>query len=44
MNEDITRRDVLGKVVRGAVLLGFGGGAGYLVKKANGQIVWQVGS
>lgn len=42
MSEDITRRDALGKVVRGAVLLGIGGGAGYLVQKAHGQIVWQV--
>ena len=42
MSKDITRRDALGKVVRGTVLLGFAGGAGYLVKKANGQIVWQV--
>jgi electron transport complex protein RnfB len=42
MSEDITRRDALNKVVRGAVLLSFGGTAGYLVQKANGQIVWQV--
>ena len=28
--------------VRGAVLLGLGGAAGFLVQKANGQVVWQV--
>ena len=38
----LTRRDAVSKLVRGTVLLGFGGTAGYLVQKANGQVVWQV--
>jgi len=42
MSEDVTRRDALNTVVRGTVLAVLGGGAGFLVKKANGQIVWQV--
>ncbi|HTQ57817.1 MAG TPA: hypothetical protein VMI94_25295 [Bryobacteraceae bacterium] len=42
MSADITRRDVLTTAVRGTVLAVMGGGAGFLVKKANGQIVWQV--
>lgn len=37
-----TRRDLLSQMARGAVVLGFGGAAGYLVQKAEGQIVWQV--
>jgi electron transport complex protein RnfB len=42
MSEEVTRRHVLGKAVRGTVVLGLAGAAGYLVKKADGQIVWQV--
>ncbi len=42
MSKDLTRRYVLHTVVRGTVLAVLGGGAGFLVKKANGQIVWQV--
>lgn len=42
MSEELTRRDALGTVVRGTVLAVLGGGAGFLIKKANGQIVWQV--
>ncbi len=42
MSEKPTRRAVLSNAVRGTVLLGLGGTAGYLVKKAEGQIVWQV--
>ena len=44
MSEKVTRRDLLGKTVRGTVLLGLGAGAGYLIKKADGQLVWQVDS
>lgn len=42
MSEGMTRRDAIGKVVRGSVLIGLGSTAGFLVKKADGQIVWQV--
>ena len=42
MSEDVTRRDLLGNAARGAVLLTLGGGAGFLVRKAHGQVVWQV--
>lgn len=42
MSDDMTRRDVLGKAVRGTVLAGMGASAIYLVKKADGQVVWQV--
>jgi electron transport complex protein RnfB len=42
MSEDMTRRDVLTKAVRGTVLLALGGGAGFLVKKAHAQVVWQI--
>ncbi len=42
MGEDVSRRDVLGKAVRGAVLAGMAGAAAHLVKKAEGQLVWQV--
>jgi electron transport complex protein RnfB len=42
MSDGLTRRDVIGKVVRGSVLLGLGSTAGFLINKADGQIVWQV--
>lgn len=42
MSDNMTRRDLLGKVGKGAVLLAFGGGAAHLIRKADGQIVWQV--
>ena len=42
MSGGLTRRDVLGKVARGTVLLGLGGTTGFLIKKAEGQVVWQV--
>ena len=38
MSEDLTRRGF----ARGTVLAVLAGGAAFLVKKANGQIVWQV--
>ena len=42
MSEDLTRRALLGNVARGTVLLTLAGGAGFLIRKANGQVVWQV--
>ena len=42
MSDNVTRRNVLRKVVRGAVLAGMGGSALVLVRKAKGEIVWQV--
>jgi Na+-translocating ferredoxin:NAD+ oxidoreductase subunit B len=42
MSNDVTRRDLLSKAVRGTVLAGMGGAALFLVKKANGEVVWQV--
>ena len=41
---DISRRDALGKVARGTVLLALGSTAGFLVRKADGQVVWPVDS
>jgi electron transport complex protein RnfB len=41
---DINRRDALAKVARGTVLLALGSTAGFLVRKADGQVVWQVDS
>ncbi len=42
MSNDLTRRELIGDVVRGTVLAGMGSLALFLVKKANGEIVWQV--
>jgi electron transport complex protein RnfB len=42
MSDGLTRRDVIRKVVRGTVLLGLGSTAGFLVRKAEGQVVWSV--
>jgi Na+-translocating ferredoxin:NAD+ oxidoreductase subunit B len=42
MSDEISRRDLLSKVMRGSVLVGIGGAAVYLVQKAHGEIVWQV--
>src|ERR1039458_4460914 len=42
MSEPVSRRDLLHNVVRGSVLATLSGGALFLVKKANGQVVWQV--
>ena len=42
MSDGITRRDALGKVARGTVLLGLGSTASFLIHKADGQVVWQV--
>jgi electron transport complex protein RnfB len=40
--DGINRRDLLAKTTRGAVLAAMGGTALLLVKRANGEIVWQV--
>lgn len=42
MSDGMTRRDALVKVGRGSVLLALGSTAGFLVRKADGQVVWQV--
>src|SRR5512145_1218208 len=44
MRDDITRRDALKTVIRGTVLVGLGSTAGFLIRKADGQVVWQVDS
>jgi len=42
MSEHFSRRDLLHKAARGTVLATLGAGAGFLVRKAHGQVVWQV--
>ncbi len=42
MNEEPTRRDVLGHAVRGAALLGLGGVATYLLTKGGPEGAWQL--
>lgn len=42
MGDDVSRRTVLDKAVRGIALAGIGTTAAYLVKKAEGQVFWQV--
>ena len=42
MSDDISRRKMLGNAVRGAALIGMGGAAFHLIRKADGQVVWQV--
>jgi len=42
MSEQSTRRDALKKLVRGATATGLVGAAGFLVHKAQGQVVWQI--
>ena len=42
MSEQVTRRDLLSGIARGATLFGLGGAALYLVQKADGQVFWQV--
>lgn len=42
MNEEPTRRDVLGHAVRGAALLGLGGVATYLLTKGGPDGAWQL--
>ncbi len=42
MKDKPTRREVLGHAVRGATLVGLGGLGFYLIRKANGEGVWQI--
>lgn len=42
MNEEPTRRDVLGQAVRGAALLGLGGVATYLLTKGGPEGAWYI--
>jgi electron transport complex protein RnfB len=42
MSDHMTRRGALAKAVRGAAALALGGAAFHLVRKAEGQIVWNV--
>lgn len=42
MREKKTRRQALGSLGRGAVVVGLGTAAGFLVRKAEGQVVWQI--
>ena len=42
MADDVSRRSLLSKVAKGAVLAGLGGAAAHLVQKSHGQLVWQV--
>jgi hypothetical protein len=42
MSDGMTRRDALVKAGRAGVLLALGSTAGFLVRKADGQVVWQV--
>jgi Pyruvate/2-oxoacid:ferredoxin oxidoreductase delta subunit len=42
MSDDVTRRDMFTKAVRGVALAALGGGAAFLIDKAQGQVVWQV--
>jgi electron transport complex protein RnfB len=42
MGDAITRRDAIGRVARGTALIALGSTAGFLVRKADGQVVWQV--
>jgi electron transport complex protein RnfB len=44
MSGESSRRQMMGKLARGAAVLGIGSTVGFLVKKAEGQIVWQVDS
>jgi electron transport complex protein RnfB len=44
MSEPVSRRTLLERLVRGTAFAGLAGTAGFLVHKAQGQIVWQVDS
>lgn len=44
MSEPVSRRKALKRLARGAAVVGMGGTAGYLMQKAQGQIVWQIDS
>src|SRR5581483_11363449 len=42
MSGDVSRRGLLAGSMRGTVLAAIAGGAAFLVRKADGQVVWQV--
>ncbi len=42
MSKTLSRRRAIGRVARGAAVTGIGLTAGFLVKKAEGQVVWQI--
>ncbi len=42
MNEETTRRELLGHAARGVGLIGLGGAAAYLARKASAQDVWLI--
>ncbi len=42
MSKGISRREMLHRTVKGTALVGMGGAAAYLVRKAHGELVWQV--
>lgn len=42
MNQGITRRDLLRQTARGIAVAGLGASAFYLIRKADGQLVWQL--
>lgn len=42
MSKTVSRRQVMSRVARGAVLTGIGVTTGFLVRKADGQVVWQI--
>lgn len=44
MSDTVSRRAAVDRLVRGAAALGMTGAAGYLIQKAEGQVVWQVDS
>jgi electron transport complex protein RnfB len=44
MSNPVSRRKAISRVARGAAVTGIGLTAGFLVKKAEGQVVWQVDS
>ncbi|MFN0168604.1 MAG: 4Fe-4S binding protein [Bryobacteraceae bacterium] len=44
MSDSVSRRNALDRLVRGAAAVGMSGAAGYLIQKAEGQVVWQVDS
>ena len=42
MSKRMTRREAMGHAARGAAAIGLGAAAFHLIRKADGQIVWQI--
>ncbi len=42
MSKRMTRREAMGHAARGAAVVGLGAAAFHLIKKADGQMVWQI--